>query len=91
MANHKSSKKRIRQTIRRNERNRSTRSACLTAIKAVRVAVEAGDENSTELLRKAEKMLATAGSKGIYHKKTVARRVSRLAHLVNKMSAPTQA
>jgi len=90
MANHKSSKKRIRQTIQRNARNRVTRSACHTAIKNLRTAVAAGEANITELLVKAEKTLATACSKGVFHKKNVARRVSRLARLVNQAKEAQQ-
>lgn len=91
MANHKSSKKRIRQTIQRNLRNRATRSACHTAVKAVQNAVATNSENTEELFRKAEKTIATAGSKGIFHKKKVARKVSRLAKLVNKAKEAAQA
>lgn len=88
MANHKSAKKRIRQTVVRRDRNRATKSACKTAVRAVRLAATNGDLASAEtLLRKAEKVLTTAATKGVYHKKNVSRRVSRLATLVNNLKA----
>ena len=72
MANHKSSEKRARQTIKRTERNRFYRTRLKNITKAVRVAVEAGDKEAALNALK---------------KQTASRRVGRLAKLVNKLSA----
>jgi small subunit ribosomal protein S20 len=88
MANHKSAIKRHKQSLKRKERNKTTMSACRTAIKKVRAAVEAGDMKAAqELLVAAEKSVATAASKGIYHKNNAARKISRIAGLVAKAKA----
>ena len=80
MANHKSSEKRARQTIKRTERNRFYRTRLKNITKAVRVAVEAGD-------KVANKDFHSFVSKGFLKKQTASRRVGRLAKLVNKLSA----
>ena len=91
MANHESAKKRARQDARRRERNRSERSTCRTAVKATRAAVEGGDlAAADELLRKAQKILATAARKGVFHDRNVSRRISRLAKLVADAKAKPQ-
>ena len=82
----------MRQSEKRNERNRHQRSTCRSTIKAVRAAVEAGDVGAAEdLVKKAQKTIATAATKGVYHKKTAGRSISRLMQLVNKAKAPAQA
>jgi len=76
MANHKSAEKRARQTIKR------------TITKAVRVAVEAKDLNAAnEALKVANKSIHSFVSRGFLKKQTAARRVSRLAQLVNTLKA----
>jgi small subunit ribosomal protein S20 len=56
-----------------------------TAVKDVRSDIAGGTgEKSAELLRKATSVLERAGSKGVLHKKTASRRVSRLAKAVHK-------
>ena len=86
MANHKSSEKRARQTIKRTERNRFYRTRLKNITKAVRVAVEAGDkEAALNAFKVANKDFHSFVSKGFL--KTASRRVGRLAKLVNKLSA----
>ncbi len=88
MANHKSALKRIRQNKKNHDRNRFWKSTMRTTIKRVREAVEAGDEGvAREALREATSMISRVASKGVIHKRTASRRVSRLASLVNKMGA----
>jgi small subunit ribosomal protein S20 len=85
MANHKSAKKRLKQSIVRNMRNSSTKSACRTAIKKTRIAVERGEkEVAVDLYKKAQKIIMTAASKGIFPPGNARRKVSRLAKLVNQ-------
>jgi len=87
MANHKSALKRVRQTKKRTERNRFYRTRIKNITRAVREAVEAGDiEKATEALKLANKNFHAYVSKGILKKNTAARKVSRLAKLVNNLS-----
>jgi small subunit ribosomal protein S20 len=86
MANHKSSIKRFRQTIKRTKRNRFYRTRLKNIVKAVRTAVEAGDkEAAQEALKVANKNLHKFVSKGILKKETAARKVSRLHKAVNAL------
>ncbi len=87
MANHKSAKKRIKQTIKRTERNRFYRTRIKNITKAVREAVEAGDlEKANEAFKVANKKLHSFVSKGILKKNTAARKVSRLNKLVKELA-----
>ena len=87
MANIKSAKKRILVNQTKYERNKSAKSAVTTAIKKVEAAVAAKDkEAANEALVSATKLIEMAGSKGIYHKNNVARKVARLAKLVNTIA-----
>lgn len=88
MANHKSSEKRARQTLKRTERNRFYRTRLKNITKKVRQAVEANDkELAVESLKLANKEFHSFVSKGFLKKQTAARRVSRLAKLVNSMDS----
>lgn len=87
MANIKSAKKRILVTKVRTERNKSIRSAVKTAIKKVDAAIEANDkEAAVAALNSATVAIDKAASKGVYHKNTASRKVSRLAKAVNKLA-----
>ena len=87
MANIKSAKKRILVINARTERNKAIKSRVKTYVKRVYQAVESGDkEAAAESLRVATSELSKAGSKGIYHKNTVSRKISRLSAAVNKMA-----
>ena len=87
MANIKSAKKRILVSRKRADRNKSVRSRVKTAVKKVDAAIEAGDKTAaTEALRAAVSELDKATKKGIFHKNTTARKVSRLTKAVNALS-----
>ena len=87
MANIKSAKKRILVSRKRADRNKSVRSRIKTAVKKVEVAIEAGDKAAaTDALRAAVSELDKATKKGIYHKNTTARKVSRLTKAVNALN-----
>ena len=87
MANIKSAKKRILVNQTKYERNKSVKSAVKTAVKKVEAAVEANDKAAdNEALIAATKLIEMAGSKGIFHKNNVARKVSRLTKLVNTIA-----
>ena len=78
MANIKSAKKRILVTETKAARNKAIKSGVKTAIKKVEAAVAA--------LKDATSAIASAGSKGIFHKNNAARKVSRLTKLVNGLA-----
>ncbi len=87
MANIKSAKKRILVSRTRAEKNKAIRSSVKTAIKKVFAAVEAGDKAAANSeLTSAIKVIEMAGSKGVYHKNNVARKVSRITKAVNQMA-----
>ncbi len=84
MANHKSSIKRIRQTLVRTERNRFYRTRLKNIVKTVVTAVEAGNkEEAQSAFKVANQQIHKFVSKGILKKKTAARKVSRLHKSVN--------
>lgn len=84
MANHKSSIKRIRQTLVRTERNRFYRTRLKNIVKDVRTAIEAGNkEEATVAFKTANQQIHKLVSKGILKKETAARKVSRLHRAVN--------
>ena len=87
MANIKSAKKRILVSRTRADRNKAIRSGVKTAIKKVYAAIENGDKEAAKAeLAAATKTIEMATSKGVYHKNTASRKVSRLAQAVNKMA-----
>ena len=87
MANIKSAKKRILVSQRNAEKNKSEKSAVKTAIKKVYAAIESGDKAAAQAaLVSATKTIEMAGSKGVYHKNNVARKVSRITKAVNAMA-----
>jgi len=86
VANIKSQIKRNRQNERRRERNKAVRSELKTDAKKVRAAAGTGDAESTAaLLREASRSIDKAASAGALHKRTAARRKSRLARLATSV------
>ena len=87
MANIKSAKKRILVNDKKAERNKAIRSSVKTAVKKVYAAIEAGDKDAAkDALLKATSSIDKAQKKGVYHKNTVSRKVSRMNVAVNKMA-----
>ncbi len=84
MANTVSSKKRVRQTTKRTERNRKARSRFRTFVKDARTEVNASSKKSPAVVKEAISEIAKAASKGIIHKKNAARRISRLQTALNR-------
>lgn len=82
MANHKSAKKRAKQSQVRRMRNRSVKTALKTLEKKLRAAKESG-EGAEDLMRQTQSAIHKAAKKGIIHKKTASRKISRLSKLVN--------
>ena len=84
MANIKSAKKRILVNETKAARNKAIKSRVKTAMKKVDAAIAAKDKaQATDLLKAAISEINRAGSKGVYHKNTCARKISRLAKAVN--------
>ena len=87
MANIKSAKKRILVTETRTARNKAIKSEVKTAVKKVEAAVAAKDaETAKTALRAAIVEISKAGTKGVYHKKTVSRKISRLSKAVSSIA-----
>lgn len=87
MANIKSAKKRIITSNRKAAANKAVKSGVKTDVKKVRAAIEAGDkEAAAKALVNATSAIEKAESKGVFHKNTASRKVSRLATAVNKMN-----
>ena len=87
MANIKSAKKRIKVIETKTLRNKMVKSKLKTLIKKFEAAVESGDKaKAAEELKVVTSELSKAASKGILHKNTASRKISRLAAMVNKMA-----
>ncbi|WP_341989133.1 30S ribosomal protein S20 [Azorhizobium sp. AG788] len=88
MANTPSAKKAARKIERRTEVNRSRRSRVRTYLRKLEDALTAGDKVSADAAFKAaEPEIMRAVTKGVLHKNTASRKVSRLAARVRKLSA----
>ena len=87
MANTVSSKKRVRQNIKRRQINVARKSSIKTAVKNVLDALEQKKDRESviALLKEAEIQLQRANNKGLLHSNTVARKISRLAKKVAVM------
>jgi small subunit ribosomal protein S20 len=87
MANTPQAKKRARQNESRFAINKARRSRIRTFLRKVEEAIESGDKvSATAALRAAEPELMRGVSKGIFHKNTAARKVSRLSARVKTLS-----
>jgi len=88
LANHKSAIKRIRQSLKRRDRNRHVRTRVRGVVKNFRLAVEGGDSaEAAQRFREAERELRKAASKGVLPKRRVDRSVGRLAKRLQALQA----
>lgn len=88
MANTPQSKKRARQNERRQDINKARRSRIRTFIRKVEEAIASGNyEAATTALRAAQPELARGVTKGVVHKNTASRKISRLAARVKALNA----
>ena len=88
MANHKSALKRAKQNEIKRLRNKSTRTKVKNVVKSLRAtASETTGEEALNQLSTAKSIIDTAAKKGVIHKKTASRKISRLSRLVNSISA----
>jgi small subunit ribosomal protein S20 len=87
MANTASARKRNRQSQRRTERNQARKSRMRTFIKKVEVAIAGGDKQAAgEALRAAQPEMQRAAGKGVVHRNTVARKLSRLSTQIKSLA-----
>ena len=86
MPHHKSAEKRLRQTATRTEINRARLSRVRTFVKKVETAIATGDKGEAQsAFQLAQPELHRATTKGVLHKNTVARKLSRLAARINAL------
>ena len=88
MANHKSAKKRIIRNAKRAEINGARIGRIRTFIKKVESAISAGDKDGAQVaLREAQPEIMRGVSRGVIHKNTASRKMSRLSARVKAVSA----
>jgi small subunit ribosomal protein S20 len=88
MAQHKSAKKRTRRNARRDVINHSRLNRIRSSMKVVETAIAAGDQAAAKAaFAKAMPELQRGVTKGVLHKSTVSRRLSRLTARIKKMAA----
>ncbi len=86
MAHHQSAKKRIRRNAKRAEINRTRVSRVRTFVKKVEQAIASGDKDAAQAaLKSAEPELRRGAAKGILHRNTASRKVSRLSARVKSL------
>lgn len=87
MANTSSAKKAVRKIATRTEVNRTRRGRVRTYVRKVEEAIAAGDKNAAAAaLKAAEPELMRAASKGVVHKNTASRKMSRLSARVKTLA-----
>jgi small subunit ribosomal protein S20 len=87
MANSPQARKRVKQAAKRTEINMARRSRVRTFIRKVEEAIASGDrEAASSALRAAQPEIVRGAVKGVMHKNTAARKVSRLAQRVRTMT-----
>ena len=84
MANHKSAKKRAKQSETRRQRNTIVKTKMKKAVKAVSAA---SAETVGAAMTNVQSIISKSAKKGVIHKKTASRKTSRLAKMVNRLSA----
>jgi small subunit ribosomal protein S20 len=86
MPSHKSAEKRVRQTARRTAVNKARRTEVRSAVRKVEEALASGDKKAAaDALKAAEPVIMKGATKGVIHKNTGSRKVSRLASRVKAL------
>jgi small subunit ribosomal protein S20 len=86
MPHHKSAEKRLRQTEKRTAVNHSRLSRVRTFVKKVETAINSGDKTAAQsAFEAAQPELHRATTKGVMHRNTVARKLSRLASKISAL------
>ena len=88
MANTSSAKKAARQAVKRTEVNKARRTRVRSYVRKVEEAIASGDKAAAaEALKTAQPLIMASTQKGVMHKNTAARKISRLAHRIKAISA----
>ncbi|MBU0996277.1 MAG: 30S ribosomal protein S20 [Proteobacteria bacterium] len=87
MANHKSAIKRARQDEKKRSRNKTVKTQMKNAVKSVRTAAAEKKGDSLTILQQAQAVIDKSAKKGVIHKNAAARKISRLAKLINSTAA----
>jgi small subunit ribosomal protein S20 len=88
MANTASARKRIRQSVKRTELNHARKSRMRTFVKKVEMAIAGGDKQAAvAALQAAQPEMQRAAGKGVVHKNTIARKLSRLSTRIKGLAA----
>jgi small subunit ribosomal protein S20 len=83
LATHKSAKKRAKQSQVRRLRNKSVKTTLKNLEKKLKTAKETNSDNQNEIMRQTQSAIHKAAQKGIIHKKTASRKISRLFKFMN--------
>jgi small subunit ribosomal protein S20 len=83
LATHKSAKKRAKQSQVRRLRNKSVKTTLKNLEKKLKDAKETNSDNKNEIMRQTQSAIHKAAQKGIIHKKTASRKISRLFKFIN--------
>ncbi len=83
MATHKSAKKRAKQSQVRRLRNKSVKTTLKNLEKKLKDAKETNSDDKNEIMRQTQSAIHKAAQKGIIHKKTASRKISRLFKFMN--------
>lgn len=87
MANTRSAKKAIRQSARRTEINKSRRGRVRSLVRKVEEAIASGDQKlASEALKAAQPEMMRGAQKGVLHKNTAARKISRLSSRIKALA-----
>jgi small subunit ribosomal protein S20 len=88
LANHKSAIKRARQNESRRQRNRAIKTRVKTIVKEVSAATQTEDQEAAGVkLKSAQTLIDKAAKQGVLHRRTAARKISRLNKLVRRTQA----
>jgi small subunit ribosomal protein S20 len=87
LANHKSALKRARQAETKQLRNKATKTRVKNVVKDVHMAAgDAANDQTVNTLNEAKSAIDKAAKKGVIHRRTAGRKISRLSKLVNSAS-----
>lgn len=86
MPNIKSQKDRVRLAAKQTARNKSAKSALRTTLKKANASIEANSEEKNVMVKNAAVALEKAGGKGLVHRNTASRKISRMMKKANKVA-----
>ncbi len=90
LAHHKSAIKRLKQSLKKRESNRSARAALRTIIKKFNTAVATDPQGAKDILAEAVPFISKSASNGIIHKRNASRKISRLSKKLHKAASASE-